>query len=44
MKSLVDTHGITDTLYLSGQDGVLRFFSSGTHCGEPADDYVFTGG
>lgn len=39
---LVDSKWITDTLYLSWQDGHLRFFSSGSNCIEPVDE--FTGG
>ena len=39
---LVDTQWITDVLYLSGQDGEIRFFTSGD-CVEPAVEYVLTG-
>lgn len=37
---LLATQWITDILYLTGQDGQLRFFSSGTNCIEPTTEYV----
>lgn len=37
--SLLVTKWITDVLYLTGQDGHLSFFSSGTNCVDPAIEY-----
>ena len=39
---LIDAQGITDVLYLSGQDGKISFFASGD-CIDPAIEYAFTG-
>lgn len=39
---LVASQWITEILYLTGQDGEISFFSSGT-CVEPAEDYLLTG-
>ncbi len=41
---LVDTQWITDTLYLTWQDGAISFFSSGTLCNVSVDDYAFSAG
>lgn len=41
-SSLVENAWITDTLYLSGQDGEISFFASGD-CVEPAIEYTLTG-
>ncbi len=39
---LVKTQWITDTLYLSWQDGQIALFTSGT-CVEPAQEYILSG-
>jgi hypothetical protein len=39
---LVGTQWITDVLYLTGQDGEVQFYSTGT-CVEPAVEYSLTG-
>jgi len=39
---LVGTQWITDVLYLTGQDGEIQFYSTGT-CVEPAVEYSLTG-
>ena len=40
---LLATQWITNILYLTGQDGEMSFFASGTNCVDPAVEYVFTG-
>ncbi len=40
-RRLVDAYGVTDVLYLSGQDGEIALYSSGD-CIDPAAEYVAT--
>jgi len=42
VTNLVANKWITDVLYLSGQDGEIRFFSTG-ECVDPAQEYLLTG-
>ncbi len=37
---LLATQWITDILYLTGQDGQLRFFSSGSNCIQSTTEYI----
>lgn len=43
LTGLLSTQWISDVVYLTGQDGEISFYSSGTSCIEPAGEYILPG-